>query len=307
MHMRKSLPCLLAAALLAAPVAGATQAATDRFGAVNRLMSEGKTEEALAELRAIVAAEPTNGRAHNALGSILNSAGFYPEALRHAEAAVAADPANGRYRYGYGVVLAEHGRFAEAIENFDKALAAHPDVTYAWLERGAARLALGDGAGATSDWARARETAPTLIWTEWYPATGDFLAGRYAAAAATFERVAKTEAGFAPAPVWAHIARRRSGGGGEVPTPSTREWPAPVLDYFAARLSGEQLLSLAAEDRKSGDARRIGEAHFFMGQKALIDGDRASARNHFQRAVAVDAPRHVWKMAAERELQRLEP
>jgi tetratricopeptide (TPR) repeat protein len=285
--------------------AGPTQAAADRFGAVNRLIAEGKTEEALAELRAIAAAEPANGRARHALGSILNSTGYYPEALRHAEAAVAAEPENGRFRYGLGVVLAEHGRFAEAVQNFDKALAAHPDLTYAWLERGAARLALGDGAGATSNWARARETAPTLIWTQWYPATGDFLAGRYAAAAATFERVAKAEPGFAPALVWAHIARGRSGGDWDVPAPSTRDWPVPVLDYFAARLSGEQLLALAAEDRKSGDARRIGEAHFFMGQKALIDSDRASARNHFQRAVAVEAPRHVWKMAAERELARL--
>jgi len=299
------LTALMATALIAVSSAGLAQTATDRLQEANRLLATGKTEEALVQLRAAVAAEPENGRARHGLGSILNSLGYYPEALRHAEAAVAAEPDNGRFRYGLGVVLAEHGRFAESVENFDKALAAHPDVTYAWLERGAARLALGDGPGATSDWARARETAPTLIWTKWYPATGDFLAGRYAAAAASFERVAKAEAGFAPAPVWAHIARRRSGGKEDVPTLATKDWPAPVLDYFAGRLSGEQLLVLAAEDKKSGDARRIGEAHFFMGQKALIEGDRPSARNHLQRAVAVDAPRHVWKMAAERDLARL--
>ena len=296
---------VIAIAMLAVSSAALAQSVADRLQEANRLLAVGKVEEAVAQLRAAVVAEPRNGRARHGLGSMLNSLGYYPEALRHAEAAVAAEPTNGRYRYGYGVVLSEHGRFAEAIENFDRALAAHPDLTYGWLERGAARLSAGDGAGAAADWARARETAPTLIWTEWYPATGDFLAGRYAAAAAAFERVATAEPGFAPAPVWALIAHRRSGGSEAVPTPSTKDWPAPVLDYFAGRVSGEQILALAAEDKKSGDARRIGEAHFFIGQKALIDGRPAPARDHFRKAVAVEAPRHVWKMAAERELQRL--
>ena len=62
--------------------------------------------------------------------------------------AAALDPANVRYRYNRGVVRAEHGRFAEAVADFDTALAAHPDLTYGWLERGAAKLSLGDVAGA---------------------------------------------------------------------------------------------------------------------------------------------------------------
>ena len=296
---------VVAIVLLAASSAVFAQPVADRLQEANRLLSLGKNEEALTQLRAAVAAEPANGRAHNALGSVLNSSGYYPEALRHAEAAVATEPQNGRFRYGLGVVLAEHGRFAEAIDNFDKAIAAHPGLTYAWLERGAARLANGDGAGAAADWAKARETAPTLIWTRWYPATGDFLAGRFAGAATEFEAVAKAEAGFASAPVWAWIARRRAGATAGVPTMSTKEWPAPVLDFFAGTTSADQLLAIAAEDTKSGDPRRIGEAHFFIGQKALIDGQAEAARNHFRKAVAVDAPRHVWKMAAERELHRL--
>jgi tetratricopeptide (TPR) repeat protein len=303
--MRNSILGLVAAAMLVAPASGQTQAAPDRFATVNKLISEGKTEEALAELRAIVAVEPADGRARNALGSILNSSGFYPEALLHAEAAVAAEPANGRYRYGYGVVLAEHGRFAEAIDNFDKAIAAHPEITYAWLERGAARLANGDGAGAAADWAKAGQTAPTLIWTRWYPATGDFLAGRYAAAAGAFDQVAKAEAGFAPAPIWAWVARRRAGRTADIPKSSVNDWPSPVLSYFAGTVSAAQLLAIAAEDKRSGDARRIGEAHFFIGQKALIDGKPELARDHFRKAIGVNAPRHVWKLAAERELARL--
>lgn len=303
--MRVGLAILTAAGLVAGSTSLAAQTASERLTEANRLLAVGKTEDALVQLRAAAAAEPGNGRARHALGSILNSTGHYPEALQHAEAAVAADPANGRYRYGYGVVLAEHGRFAEAIDNFGRALAAFPDITYAWLERGAARLANGDGAGAAADWAKARATDPKLIWTRWYPATGDFLAGRFGAAADAFDQVAKAEAGFAPAPVWAWIAARRAGRSADLAKPSTKDWPAPALDHFAGSLSADQLLAMAAEDRKSGDARRIGEAHFFIGQKAIVDGQAGLARDHFRKAIAVQAPRHVWKMAAERELKRL--
>jgi tetratricopeptide (TPR) repeat protein len=241
---------------------------------------------------------------HLALGSILNASGQFPEPLRHAVGAVAADPASGRFRYGYAVVLAEHGRFAEAIENFDRAIAADTEITYAWLERGAAKLSLGDGAGASADWAKARQLQPKLIWTEWYPATGDFLAGRFATAAERFGRVAKAQPKFDSAPLWAYLARRRGGEVTPPPEPASREWPAPALDYFAGRIGEEELLAVAARDRKSGDERHIGQAHFLSGQKALIDGQPALARDHFRKAVAVAAPRHVWKMAAERELQR---
>ena len=298
---------LLSIALLAVSSTALAQSAADRLLAANRLLSVGKSEEAVTQLRAAVAAEPGNGRARHGLGSILNSLGYYPEALRHAEAAVAAEPGNGRFRYGLAVVLAEHGRFAEAVENFDRALVAHPDMTYAWLERGAARLSLGDGAGASADWVRARDTATALIWSRWYPATGDFLAGRFAAAANAFEQVAEAEPGFAPARVWAYVARRRAGERATLSKPAAHDWPAAAIEHLAGTMSADQLLALAAQDRKSGDDRRIGEAYFFMGQKALIEGDQETAKSHFQRAIAVDAPRHVWKMAAERELQRLQP
>ena len=295
----------LSMALLTVAAPLLAQTAVERLAEANRLRSEGKTGEALVQLRAAAETEPGNGRVRYALGSILNAQGYYPEALRHAEAAVTAEPANGRFRYGYGVVLAEHGRFAEAVENFDQALTAHPDMTYGWLERGAAKLSLGDGAGAAADWRRARESAPRLIWTVWYPATGDFLAGRFAMAADAFKRVSKAEPGFAPAPVWAYVADRRAGAHATVPKPASDDWPTPVLDHFTGKLGPEALLSLAAKEMKSGDERRIGEAHFFIAQKALLEGNRDLAAGHLRMAIAADAPRHLWKLAAERDLETL--
>jgi tetratricopeptide (TPR) repeat protein len=298
-------PLVLAAALLIAASSASGQEAARPIDAVRALLGAGKSDEALATLRQLVREEPGNAAAHNMLGSLLNSSGHYAEALPHAEKAVELDPANGRYRYNRGVVRAEHGRFAEAVADFDAALAAHPDLTYAWLERGAAKLSLGDLPAARADWQMAAKTDPKLIWPHWYEATGDFIAGDFARAAAGFDRVAAAEAGFDAAKLWSTIARGRTGIATQAAAPGGSGWPAPVVRFLRGELDEEGLLKEAATDRISGDQRRTAEAHFFIAQKALIAGDQPKARSHLRLALAIPSPRHVWRIAAERDLRLL--
>lgn len=270
------------------------------------LLSEGKADEAVAAFREAVKLDPKNAAAHNALGSLLNSSGHYASALPHAEAAVELDPANARYRYNRGVVRAEHGRFAEAIADFDVALAAHPHLAYAWLERGAAKLSTGDREGAWRDWEAAGTADPKLIWTHWYRATGDFVEGRFAEAAKGFDRVAEAEPDFMPARLWQVVAHGRAG---RIVLPAQTEgtdWPAPVIRQFLGQITADELLREAAEDGISGDRRRVAEAHFFLAQQALVGDDLAAARDQLKKALAIPVPRHVWRIAAERDLQRLE-
>jgi tetratricopeptide (TPR) repeat protein len=294
---------LAAAAILiglaASPVSGQVPES------IKALLGAGKTEEALTALRRLVRDEPANAAAHNALGSILNSNGHYAEALVHAEKAAELEPANRRFRYNRGVVRAEHGRFADAIADFDAALAADPKHPYAWLERGAAKLSLGDVAAARADWAKAAEADHKLIWPIWYEATGDFVAGDFAQAAAGFDRVAAAEPAFASAGLWSAIAHGRAGTATVPAAPHGSVWPAPVLRYLRGELEEAALLTEAARDRISGDKRRTAEAHFFIAQRALIDGKRDVAREHLRQALAIPSPRHVWRIAAERDLNGL--
>lgn len=271
---------------------------------VRALLGAGKTDEALTFLRRLTREEPANAAAHNALASILNSAGHYAEALPHAEKAAELEPANLRYRYNRGVVRAEHGRFAEALADFDAALAAQPELTYAWLERGAAKLSLGDLAGARADWAKAAEVEPNLIWVNWYPATADFLESRFDKAAERFEMVASKEPGFAAARLWAAIARERGGYRVKL-DPATGDWPAPAIEHLRGAMSAEDLLRVAEAHQASGDRRRVAEAHFFIAQAALIQKDSVAARRHLEQALRIPSPRHAWRLAAERDLKQL--
>src|SRR5262245_14355457 len=58
-------------------------------------------------------------------------------------------------------------------------------------------------------------------------------------------------------------------------------WYHRLLDYNCGLLSAEDLLKAAGPSRLNRC-----EAHFFIGLTVLADGDRAGARDHFQKAVA---------------------
>lgn len=270
------------------------------------LLAVGNDKDAISRFREAVALDQRNAVAHNALGSLLNSSGHYAEALRHAQRAVDLEPGNARYRYNRGVVLAEHGRFPEAIADFDIALAAYPDLTYAWLERGAAKMSLNDRDGAWRDWEAAERADPKLIWTRWYRATGDFLEGRFTEAAKGFDQVAKAEPGFVPAKIWQAVAHGRVGDRFQPSQSNSGDWPAPILQHYLGTITADELLGRASDDKISGDQRRVGEAHYFLAQHAMSRADLGAAVDHLRRALATKSPRHVWRMAAERDLKQLQ-
>ena len=264
------------------------------------LLKLGKTDEAITVLQRAATATPADAAIQNMLGALLNRNGRYSEALVHAQAAVANAPNSPRYRLNLGIVLVEHGRFAEAVEAFDYALQQNPSFTYGYLERGSAFLSLNRDAEARAQWAAARKSDPKLVWPDWYEGLHDFIDRRYDHAVERFDRVAVAEPEFAPAAVWRNLARLRA----RLPMLDVQlkndNWPAPLYKMLRGQLTLEQVLGIAEQDRVTGDRRRIGEALFVAAEMAAAAGRAAEATSLYERASAVAAPRHAWKIAVER-------
>lgn len=238
------------------------------------------------------------------MGSLLNQLGRHREALPHAEAAAYAQPQNVMYRYNRGLVLAEVGRFEAAVADFDFALSQRPGLAYAYLERGGARASLGDMAAARADFARARAAEPKLVWCDWYDATADVVEGRFHSAVERFAKVAADQPGFAPAKLWSALTLARAGRPATLPASAGPAWPVPALAYIAGAIDTDALIAAARRDVLSGDQRRLGEAYFVIAQRELSACRPSTARLWLERALAVSAPRHAWKLAAERDLRR---
>jgi tetratricopeptide (TPR) repeat protein len=78
-------------------------------------------------LRQGLAAAPSNGSLHYALGLALVRLKRIDEAITELERASVLDPENARFAYTYGVALQSTGRTAAAKATLEKAFAAHPD------------------------------------------------------------------------------------------------------------------------------------------------------------------------------------
>lgn len=291
------------AALLVATPAAARPKAQPAVEQARALVQGGKAEQAIAFLTAAVAKTPSDAAAHNMLGGLFNRSGRYREALVHAHAAAELKPDEPRYRYNRGIVLAEHGRFAEALADFDFAIGRLPGEAPMYLERGAAHLSLGRDAEARADWASARRLDPRLVWTDWYEGLHDLIDGNNGLAIRRLSTVALLQPDFASAQPWLSAAHLIAGMPYR-PKPVADPWARLLLDYHAGRATFGTLLAAANADTVTGDRRRVGEAWLHHGLRLQRDGLLTEARAAFAQAAAVDAPRHAWKLLAERQRAR---
>ena len=298
----RTIVSLGAAAVLvaASPAAARRQTPAQQAQA---LAASGKTDEAMALLQAALAKRPKDAALHNALGALLNQNGRYGQALYHAEQAARLRPREARYRYNRGIVLAELGRFEEAVGDFDFAIGKLPREAPMYLERGAARLSLGMASEARSDWMIARRLDPRLVWTDWYEGLHDLIDGNNGLAIRKFSTVALLQPSFGNAQLWLAAAHLLAGMPYR-PKPVADAWVSRLVDYHSGTLTFAQLMTVANSDTQSGDRRRVGEAWLHHGLKLQRDGLLAEAKVAFAESARTQAPRHAWKLLAEKQLAR---
>lgn len=87
----------------------------------------GKTDEAMANLRAALRIWPDYEEAHNNLGNALADRGRWSEAIAEYAETLRLDPRRVQTLNNWGTVLLEQGRFAEAADRFRQALSRQPD------------------------------------------------------------------------------------------------------------------------------------------------------------------------------------
>lgn len=120
-----------------------------------------------------------------------------------------------------------------------------------------------------------------------------FAQGRFAAAAAALDFHLEDQPAEPPLPVLLALARIRAGIGGPAELAAAAEraryfdpWPQAIATFMAGRLARPDLLALARGDGGSEPAPvRACQAWFYLGQRALLEGDPVGAREDFRRAV----------------------
>lgn len=110
---------------------------------------------------------------------------------------------------------------------------------------------------------------------------------------------------------WLHLAAERQMRGrgvqllsDELGSEDRQKWPGVLPHYLQGNVSEDALLKLARSDAEQ-ERLRLAEAHFFIGQKHLIQGRPAEARRAFELALATKAVPYREVTLANLELKRL--
>lgn len=132
MRIKKLSPVVLLALVLCASIAGAQQGSgadlaapsqpmgTADFAHARKLMQEGKLEEALAELHAVEARDPSTKGVALELGTAYYRKNDFPQAIEYLKKANAADPADNEAIQMLGLAYFRGGHPAEAIPLLEK-------------------------------------------------------------------------------------------------------------------------------------------------------------------------------------------
>ena len=194
-----------------------------------------------------------------------------------------------------GEALSLMGKYQPAIDAFDFALAINPKDADSLNSRAIAYTALGRRDEANADWRRQL----ILLGME-LPAARACVALRltdYAVATIEFERALQKEPADPYWQLYRLAAQRRLAMPLAVVEESGDAWPAPLLAFYAGRMSADEVLA-----RADTDGRRM-ETLFQLGVAAVAADPRLAAK-HWQEIVDGGAPAMIEHAAARNELAR---
>jgi lipoprotein NlpI/transglutaminase-like putative cysteine protease len=203
------------------------------------------------------------------------------------------------------------GKPEAALADYDEALRLTPDDQEALAAAAVNAFLRGDHARARELGQRVLQRAPadtdihgTLGLTEY--ASGDYQAaiGHWKAWLADDTSQVR---GY-PA-LWLYLSNRHAGQDGVAAVQpylqslSTTDWPNQVVQWFAGTGSYEQALKAARDN--TDDPSHLCELYFYAGEKALLDGDKAKAREYYRKSIGTGVVEFNEYLLAQQALDSL--
>ena len=240
-------------------------------------------------------------------------------------AALAGCASAGSSKVEQGLALYRSQHYAEAQDAFDVAIRRNPNSVAAYVDRGAARVRLGDVSGALADYTRALELSP-LDPDIYYNRGNTFvLLGRPAEALADYARAIELRPDYAAAYYNRGIARMRDDplgaradwtyaaaieGDPAIRTAMLLNIPPEPIGVAQAPVAASEALSASPPTLSSMEASRSvtsvdARALAVRGVAREIDGDREGARADLLDALVAE-PDAVRRAVIERLLRFLD-
>jgi len=210
-----------------------------------------------------------------------------------------------------GIDHCSRRNFDAASADYTRALELNPKNADAYANRALARLEKGDTAGALADDNRALELNPGNPDVYGVRALARQIQGDFSDALADYDKVIELNPDNSPSVrLFRQTLLRRLGRPTEDFSTTVAEWKGgwtKTVGLFVADRLDEKALLTVAEQKNAVPALSLQcEAFYYIGMKRLFDGDKAGARDFFQKSVATGVRAYTEYQFAAAELARLD-
>jgi lipoprotein NlpI len=180
------------------------------------------------------------------------------------------------------------GAFDKALADFAAAMDAVPGQPAPYVGRSTVYRQMRDYAHAIEDASTAIDHSPGYALAYTNRGLANFYTGNFAAAADDFLESHKDDPGEPDFVLWLHLSRARAGQddhvefAGNAARINPQEWSGPAVYFFLGTIKAEDLPGLAASPNPVLQRQQGCDASFYLGEAALIAGDKDEARRQFQ-------------------------
>ena len=275
----------------------------------------GDLNGALADYDHAIQLDPRYAAAYNGRGNVKRAKRDLDGALADYNRAIELNGGSSIAYYNRGIIKQTKGDLDGAMADFNPAIQLDPKNTAAYHSRGAAKAMKGDLDGALDDYNRAIELSPRDAATYNTRAGLFFSAHNWDAALADYNRFFELSKGGQEYPrlyVW--LIRSRTGQKDAANQElidylqargNTTDWFSRVASYLLGGISDADLLAAAKSPDKKKENGQLCEAWFYIAMKKLINGDKTSAQNCFNKSLATEEKSYTEYHFARAELKAL--
>ena len=212
-----------------------------------------------------------------------------------------------------GWAFERSGEFTQAIGAFSRALELRPDFADAYFGRAWVRDRLDQLDQATTDYGRAIQIEPKFAAAYGSRGVALFYLDQLAEAELDFAQALRLGRGELRrfAVLWRYLSAEHDGRDGAAQLADDTQnikldrWPGVIARYYLGAVDAEAILENAHDPDSMVTSERLCVAYFFIGQKHLLDGSAAQARDNFQKTLGTGVTEFIQYKAAQRELDRL--
>jgi len=283
------------------------------FNRGNAFMQKGALDRAIQDYEQAAHFNPGYVQAFNNRANAYARQGETDRAIQDYDQAIQLDPNYTAAYYNRAATYQAKGQPERAVADYDQAIRLEPNYADAFNNRGNAYDEMGERASAMQDYDQAIRLEPKHASALKNRGRGQFGQGDFTAATQDLEQALGVEPANAYTVLWLALARGRSGQAAEqglrhdTAALDCATWPWPLVAAYLGELSAEQAQEAARQGDAAEQADRACDAAFYLGEKALLDGNNAGARALLDQAVQSCPSSTAEAVAARIELARLPP